>query len=90
MAIGGRNQPAFPDSGPIEVHLPDGGHLTLAFDGTDADLGSDGDDLIPTLLRTDGSERDVEQAIRAQASEMGLDCATSTGRHSTSIVIRRS
>ena len=74
---------------PIELHLPDGGHVVLMIEDVPTRLSSDCDRLIETLLRVDGAEHDVERAIRADADAMGLRCATSGGHHPTVISLRR-
>ena len=78
-----------PPDDPIELHLPDGGHVIVAFEDAATRLGEDGDEFVDTLLHADGSERDVERAIRTQAEGLGLGCY-STSQHPTRIVIRRS
>ncbi len=87
-AIGG-GLGADPSQKPIEVHLADGGHVIVSITDAPTRLGSDADDLVAVLVQTDGSERDVERAIRAEATELGLDCASSATDHPTIIVIRR-
>ena len=72
--------------GPIEVHLPDGGHVVLAFADAGTRLGV-GDRMIATVLRVDGSEHDVERAIQDELRELGLPCTCSTDPTSTVIVI---
>ena len=73
---------------PIEVHLPDGGHLILSIEDRLTRL-SGGDQLIHALLRAGRSEQDLEQEIHAAADELGLRCVCSTTRHPTVIVLRR-
>jgi hypothetical protein len=81
---------AQPTAQPIEVHLADGGHVIVSITDAPTRHGSEADDLVAVLVQTDGSERDVERAIRAEATELGLDCASSTTDHPTIIVIGRS
>jgi hypothetical protein len=78
--------PAAAVDGPIEVHLPDGGHVVLAFADAGTRLGV-GDRLIATLLRADGSEDDVGRAIQEDLRELGLQCTCSTDLGATLIVI---
>jgi len=71
---------------PIEVHLGDGGRIVVEF----ADAGSRvvaGDQLIETILRVDGNEHDVEQAIADDVRALGLPCRCSNGHGPTIIVI---
>ena len=76
------------DDGPIELQLPDGGQALMTFEDEAARLGADGIELVGVLVRADGSERDVERAIRAEADGLGLTCESSS-EHPTVIVIRR-
>jgi hypothetical protein len=71
---------------PIEVHLPDGGRIVVAFADARSRLRAS-DQLIETILRADGSELDMEQAIEDDVRALGLPCRCSTGRHPTVIVI---
>jgi len=72
--------------GPIEVHLPDGGHVVLAFTDPGTRVGV-GDQLIATMLRVDGSEHDVERALQSDLRELGLHCTCSTEPGSIRIVV---
>ena len=75
-----------PETEPIEVHLSDGGRLIVAFADARARLRAS-DQLVETLLRVDGSEHDLEEAITRDVGGLGLGCTTSTGRKPTTIVI---
>ena len=73
------------DHGPIEVHLPDGGHVIVSFaDAAVADSGG----VVDTLLTGD-TERDVERAIVDDLKGSDLTCTVSPGHHPTVIVIGR-
>jgi hypothetical protein len=77
------------DDAPIEIHLPDGGHLILSIEDRLIRLSADGDPLIETVLRSGGSEQDLEREIQATADQLGLRCLASTTRHPTVLIIRR-
>jgi hypothetical protein len=75
-----------PADQPIEVHLADGGRIIVSFvDILSRNQASD--QLITTILRVDGSEQEVEQAIEDDIRALGLSCTSSTGRGPTEIVI---
>ena len=76
------------DEGPIELQLPDGGHVVMSFEDDRARQGDEGVELVGALVRADGSERDIERAIRERAEGLGLRCETSS-EHPTAILIRR-
>ncbi len=76
------------EDGPIELQLPDGGQILMTFEDDAARNGEDGVELVGALVRADGSERDIERAIRAEAGGLGLTCESSS-EHPTVIVIRR-
>jgi hypothetical protein len=73
---------------PIEVHLPDGGHVIVVIQDQMTRLSGDCDELVPTLLRADGTEQDVERAIREQAADLGIECTSSPNQHPTVILLR--
>ena len=75
------------DDGPIEVHLPDGGHLIVAIEDHTIRTSAVCDELIRALVWTDGSEHDIERAVVAEAQALGLRCTTSSGHHSTIVAI---
>jgi hypothetical protein len=79
--VNGRNG----DDGPIEVHLPDGGHVVVSF--ADDAIRADGS-LVDTLL-TGNTERDVERAIVGDLEGSDLTCSVSRDHHPTVIVIGR-
>jgi hypothetical protein len=74
------------DDGPIELHLPDGGHVIVSF--ADDIARVDGSGVIDTLLTGD-SERDVERAIVDDLKGSELTCSVSAEHHPTVIVIGR-
>jgi len=76
------------DPGPLEVHLPNGGHVIVAFSDLDVRVGADADELLEALLEADGSEADVARAIADAVECRGLSCTTSTDRHPTVVVVR--
>jgi hypothetical protein len=77
------------DDGPIELHLPDGGHVIMTIDDATIRCSADCDELIGVLVRADGSEHDVERAVIAEAHALGLRCTSSTSQHPTVLVIAR-
>ena len=79
------DQPGY--DGPIEVHLPDGGHVIVAIEDRTIRRSAVCDELIHTLVWTDGTEQDVERAVVAEARAFGLRCTTSSGHHSTIVAI---
>lgn len=80
---------ADPGSQSIELHLPDGGHVVMSIEDPAARSSGICDDLVQVLVRAEGTERDVERTIRAEAAVLGLDCSSSTMDHSTLIVVRQ-
>jgi hypothetical protein len=75
-----------PGDQPIEVHLSDGGRIVVSFVDVLA-RNQASDQLIATILRVDGSEHDIEQAIEDDIRALGLTCTCSTSRGPTEIVI---
>jgi hypothetical protein len=74
------------DSAPVEVHLPDGGHIVVGF--SDATARAVGCDLVvELLLRSSGSEREIQRAIVDRARAVGLTCNAIPGQRPTVIVI---
>jgi hypothetical protein len=71
--------------GPIELHLPDGGHLIVSFEDAMARVNSG--IVIASLLGASGSEQDVERAIARDVASVGLRCSVSAGRHPTIVSI---
>jgi hypothetical protein len=63
---------------PIEVHLPDGGHLIVT--------GSV-DDVLDAVVHTGDTAADAERAIRDQAEDHGLRCTSSSGGGTTTLVV---
>ncbi|HEY7970674.1 MAG TPA: hypothetical protein VID95_11820 [Candidatus Limnocylindrales bacterium] len=74
------------DHGPIELHLPDGGHVIVSF--ADPIAVADSSGVVDTLLSGD-TERDVERAIVDDLKGSNLTCTVSDGHHPTVIVIGR-
>ena len=74
------------DHGPIELHLPDGGHVIVSF--ADPIAVADGSGVVDTLLSGD-TERDVERAIVNDLKGSDLTCTVSADHHPTVIVIGR-
>jgi hypothetical protein len=72
-------------SAPIEVHLPDGGHLIVSF--ADAIARVNSGIVIESLLNASGSEQDVERTIAREVASVGLRCSVSAGRHPTIVSI---
>lgn len=74
------------DSAPIEVHLADGGHVIIDFADPAARVSAC-DRVVETILGMNGSESDLQQAISADADNLGLSCSSSEGRHPTVIIV---
>ncbi len=69
---------------PIELHLPDGGHIMLSIA---AWVGDDQrDELMALFAAADGSQRDIASAMTAIAEDLDLPITRSTG-HSPTVVI---
>jgi hypothetical protein len=68
------------ENGPVEVHLPDGGHLLVA---------GRVDDVLEALVHASGNEADLEAAIRDEAEAQGLSCSTSGAGRATILVVGR-
>jgi len=64
------------DNGPVEVHLPDGGRVTIT---------GEIEAVIEAVVHATGGEADVEEAIRREAELQGLRCTT-TGRRDRTVV----
>ena len=64
------------DSGPLEVHLPDGGRVTIT---------GDVDAVIEAVVHASGGVSDVEEALRLEAEAQGLTCVAS-GRGPSTVV----
>ena len=64
------------DPGPVEVHLPDGGRVTIT---------GDIEAVIDAVVHSNGGEAEVEEAIRHEAELHGLSCRA-TGRRNGTIV----
>ena len=73
--------------GPIAVHLADGGHDIVDFEDPGAGDSPAGDGIISALIHAEGSERDLEQAIVAQARAGGFVASVSAAHHPTTVVI---
>jgi hypothetical protein len=75
-----------PAESPIQLHLPDGGQVIVAFEDRPTREGDDGAELVATLLIAEGSEGAIAATLRDEAEHLGLDCATD-GAHPTVIRI---
>jgi hypothetical protein len=75
-----------PADEPIEVHLPDGGQVIVAFEDRPTRDGEDGADLVASLFVAEGTEGGIAATIREEAHDRGLDCTTA-GPHPTVIHI---
>jgi hypothetical protein len=77
------------DREPIDVRLPDGGHVIVAIDESADDEVDEADGILSVLLTADGSEADLERALVDEAEHYGLT-ASRLGRSgaTTTVVIR--
>jgi hypothetical protein len=73
---------------PIEVLLADGGHLIVTFSDVACQVEAS-DRVAEVLVLAHGSEDDLEQAIRSEATGLGLSCSSSPSRHPTVIIVGR-
>ncbi len=62
------------EHGPVEVHLPDGGRVTIT---------GDIEAVIEAVVHAGGGQADVEDAIRREAEVQGLSCTATGGRDRT-------
>ena len=77
----------FDSPDPIELHLPDGGHLIVTI--ADANLHREATTvLVDTLVTADGTEAEIGRAISELAEDLGLSVTESADRHPTVIVVR--
>jgi hypothetical protein len=75
-----------PGDRPIEVLLEDGGHVIVTF--TDRASRTEAADAIAELLvLAAGSESDIEEAICAEAADLGLVTSSSPSRHPTVVLL---
>jgi hypothetical protein len=72
---------------PIQLHLPDGGHVIVDF--ADAAARADGSLLVDTLLAIDGSEQDVGRAIVEDLRGTGLSASVSITHRPTVVVVSK-
>jgi hypothetical protein len=70
---------------PIEVHLPDGGHLIVSFADAVADANSGL--VVEALLGSSGTTEDVERSVARELADAGLRCSTEPGSHATILSI---
>jgi hypothetical protein len=75
-----------PADEPIELHLPDGGHVIVTISDRITRDGDRATELVAAMVSADGSELGVAATIREEAADLGLDCTTD-GRHPTVIRI---
>jgi hypothetical protein len=75
-----------PADEPIQVHLPDGGQVIVAFEDRPTRDGEAGAELVASLFVAEGSEGGIAAIIREEAEDRGLDCRTD-GPHPTVIRI---
>jgi hypothetical protein len=68
------------ESGPVEVHLPDGGRVAVT---------GEIDAVLDALVHASGSEADVQDAIREEAEAHGLSCSTAGSAGATILVVDR-
>jgi hypothetical protein len=72
---------------PIHAYLPDGGHVVVEFADVESRITA-ADHVVDVLVAIDdGSERDLEDAIRSEADELGLRTSTSGARHPTVMLV---
>ena len=76
------------EGAPVEVHLSDGGHVIVAFADAFARTTAC-DPIVDVLVRTTGSERDVERAVVDEVEAVGLRCTCSPSHRPTVIVVDR-
>lgn len=70
---------------PIEVHLPDGGHLIVSF--ADAIARANSGLVVEALLSSSGTTEDVERSVARDLADAGLRCSTQPGSHATILSI---
>jgi hypothetical protein len=79
--------PAQADEGLLELGLPDGGCVLIAFV---AEASGDPDlecSILQTMLAAGDTEADVRSALTAYAAEAGLPAVVSTSDHPTTVTI---
>jgi hypothetical protein len=74
-------------TGPLDVHLADGGHVIIAFGDEPARIAATNDGVFEAVIHADGSEGDLERAIVAEATADGLAVHVSGSHHPTTLVI---
>jgi hypothetical protein len=79
-----------PEDAPMEVDLPDGGRVIVAFADVEARMGDGGIGIVTAMVWQDGSEAELERAIVAVAEGHGLRCSVSDTRHPTTVVVHSS
>jgi hypothetical protein len=72
---------------PIQLHLPDGGHVIVDF--ADAAARADGSLLVDALIAADGSEQDVGRAILEDLAGSGLTASVSDTHRPTVVVVSK-
>ena len=76
-----------PEDCPMEVDLPDGGRVIVAFDDSATRASEGGIAIAATMVSATGREGDLEDAIVEEAAAYGLATKSSQGRHPTTILI---
>jgi hypothetical protein len=76
-----------PEDEPIEVDLPDGGVVIVAFADAETRLGDGGIGIAAALITVAGSEGELERAVLDEADRHGLHCSVSTTRHPTTVLV---
>jgi hypothetical protein len=76
------------DREPIDVRLPDGGHVIVAIDQSADEEIDEADGIIDALVHASGSEADLERALVDEAAHYGLTASTSGRGGQTTVIIR--
>ena len=71
----------------MEIDLPDGGRVIVAFEDSATRASEGGIALAATMVSAAGREGDPEDAIVEEAAAYGLAAQSSQGRHPTTILI---
>lgn len=79
-----------PEDAPMEVDLPDGGRVIIAFVDSETRTSEGAIAIAATIVSAAGRESELEEAIVQEAAAHGLAAQSSPGRHPTTILIRTS